>query len=84
MKPHGLFEVWTPDTVAECLNGVKDDLYSALWALVPYYTKRDPEAECPPDPDFNALALFWDKLSPEHQAILNELAVEEEKSYGRV
>jgi len=83
MKPHPLFEVWTPDTVAECLEGVKDDLYSALWALVPYYTKRESN-ELPPDPDFNALAGFWDKLEPEQQAKLNELAAEQEKSYGRV
>ena len=81
MRPHALFNIWRPDEVAECLEGVKDELYSALWKLTPLYAKRDRELdyECPPDPDFNCLAGFWDKLSDDHKTILNQLAEAHDK-----
>jgi len=86
MKPHSLFQFWTPDETAECLDGVGGTLYGALWDLVQHYEKRDPELrfECPPDPGFNCLADFWDKLSADHQDMLNDLAYKHEKQWERL
>jgi len=83
MKPATLFTVWTPDEVAECLEGVGNTaLYTKLWSFVPDYKKRPADAECPPDPGTNALSDFWRRLSPTEQALLNILAERQEKQYG--
>jgi len=85
VKPHPLFDIWTPDEVAECLSGIGNTpLYSRLWDFVKDYKKRASglEFECPPDPGFNCLAGFWKRLEPKDQAILNILAEKHEKEYS--
>ena len=32
VKPNFMFEHWTCDQVAECMEGITDDLYNALWS----------------------------------------------------
>ena len=84
IKPHGLFSVWSPDQVAECLEGVDDALYSALWGLVSRYEGAT-RSECNDDFADRALENWWNELSEEHQTKLNVLAAREEakwKSYG--
>lgn len=76
-KPDLLFEIWTPDTVAECLVGGSDPaLYEKLWGMVEDYPdKRSPEEMETPDAEqSNNLAQFWGRLTREQQTLLNELA----------
>lgn len=72
--PHELFEVWRPDQVAECLNGVTTELYEKLWnsivPLVPEFVGDNYE-EC-------SLASYWHFLTPAEQEFLNELAEADE------
>jgi len=84
MKPHPLFQVWTPDEVAECLEGVGNSpLYSKLWSLVRLYEKRAEglEFECPPDPGFNCLADFWRHLTIAEKDQLNMLAEQQDQAH---
>lgn len=83
MKPATLFTVWTPDEVAECLEGVGNTaLYTKLWSFVPDYKKFDNEG--PPDPGTNALSDFWRRLTPTEQALLNILAERQDKAYEKL
>lgn len=78
MKPDILFEIWRPDQVAECLDGVVGaSLYMPLWNLVEDYPdQRSPEEMESPDAMMsNCLAQFWDRFTEEQQVKLNELAV---------
>ena len=84
IKPHELFEIWTPDTVAECMEGVTaNDLYGTLWGLVEFYEER----EKPETPDTfyghvfgNELARpdLWNRLSDVDKLTLNDLAAKHE------
>ena len=31
IKPDTIFECWTVDEVAECMDGISDNLYKSLW-----------------------------------------------------
>lgn len=78
IKPNTELKYATPDTVAECWNGVfssPSKLYEALWNLVPLYDRIDIE-ECGPADvvGVNSVASFWSHLSTEHQIELNKLA----------
>ena len=77
LQPHPAFEVFTPDDVAECWDGVLAslDLYEALWACVASYDEFDREDCGPADViGLNSVASFWDRFTPEQQAALNQLA----------
>lgn len=80
IEPNGLFSVWRPDEVAECLEGVKDEIYTALWELVRHYEGK-PRSEVNDDFSSRALCNWWDELSKEHQEELNRLAEVEEAKY---
>ncbi len=77
IEPHGLFKVWSPDEVAECIDGITAaGLYAPLWELVPV-------SEKPPNgfgDDFSdyCLAKAWGKLTADQQMKLNELAKKHE------
>jgi hypothetical protein len=76
-EPHLSLTLLTPDTVAECWEGVLDaDLYNPLWDCVSKYEKIDKE-DCGPFDvvGINCVADFWADFTPEQQAKLNELAV---------
>lgn len=74
VQPDNLFTVWSPDAVAECLDGVSDDLYRRLWELtvdVPNLTEFDETPDC----QFKrALSVVWHRLAPDEQVQLNALA----------
>lgn len=77
IKPNVLFQVWRPDEVAECLDGVPQELYIKLWnELVPIYDKKAQEniEDRGPEVDYT-LSEYWDKLTEEEQTLLNQLAV---------
>lgn len=72
MEPNIIFEVWTPDTVAECM-GVPTELYIKIWneivplteGLAPPYPGEVPE---------HTLSAYWDKFTEQEQELLNEAA----------
>jgi hypothetical protein len=76
ITPHVALTILTPDTVAECWNGVFGfgDLYETLWACVPAYTAPSPEESEEPCYGMDCVADFWGRFTPEQQAKLNELA----------
>ena len=59
IKPDTIFEFWTVDEVAECMDGIGDDLYKSLWKKV---SQRDPVSE------------LWDQFTKEEQLELNKTA----------
>lgn len=72
IEPHGYFETWNPDEVAECMN-VPRDLYTKLWGLVEEY--RQPKApEYPEEKWQDGLARFWGRFTPDEQRQLNDAA----------
>lgn len=77
-NPVTLFTVWSPDDVAECLDGVSDDMYARLWELtaqVPSLTADDETPDC----QFKrALSAVWHLLTPAEQVELNLLAAKHE------
>ena len=79
IKPHSLFEIWTPDQVAECLSypDADNSVYRQLWDLVQYYAKTNPEYPGEFD-GTNALKGFWDRLPDETKVILNAAAKADE------
>lgn len=46
VAPHDLFRVWSPDTVAECLDGVDMELYRRLYATIPVRGSRASRCVC--------------------------------------
>lgn len=85
VTPHQWFEIVTPDTVAECWDGVysSGNLYETLWSCVDDYKKVDRE-DCGPHDviGLNSVKDFWDRFTEEQQNKLNELAIRREKDLG--
>ena len=78
IAPHSLFNVWSPDTVAECLEGVPSELYRRIWNdIVPQYDGK-PRSEVPDDFDTRCLALYWEQFTDAERATLNALAEAED------
>lgn len=68
------FEFMRPDEIAECCEGVSDDLYNGLWVLTAMYEGPTPEEAEEPIHGQNALPKFWSALTPEHQQELVSIA----------
>lgn len=62
-----LLNYWTVDEVAECLDGVGDDLYRKLWSYITAETDSNPPLA----------KVAWEALTHEEKAEL-VLAVEQE------
>lgn len=80
IDPHGLFEVWSADETANCLNGVGiGELYNKLMDLtIPRQNTPGLDyRELPDDFGDRCLAKSWDQLTEAEQLKLNELAVAE-------
>ena len=85
MKPHPLFNVWSPDEVAECLPGVTNEDYNLLWETVASLPKNI--SEMPDCFAERAVKNIWSRLPKDAQARLNALAEaqnakEADLSYG--
>ena len=76
IEPHDALTILTPDTVAECWDGVFafGDLYETLWSCVPDYTAPSPEESEEPCHGMDSVADFWDRFSDAQKLKLNELA----------
>jgi hypothetical protein len=81
IAPHALFQVWSPDQVAEALDGVDKVAYRELWKLVPLYDEL-PRSEVGDDFEDRALAKFWDRLDEATQFHLNEVAKAAYEDWG--
>lgn len=78
IKPNSLFEVWSPDEVAEALDGVSKETSARLWNdFVPLYSGQ-PRSEVPDDFGRRCLAKWWDKLTEAEQLELNTAAEAQE------
>jgi hypothetical protein len=83
--PHNLFTIWRADEVAECLEGVNEELYKALWNNIVSQQKEIPNIEDNGPGDvvgFECLANHWDKLTVEEQKELNALARAQDAKYS--
>jgi len=82
IKPHSLFSVWSPDEVAECLNGIGNSpLYSKIWnEIVPLY-KGKPRSDVPDDFDRRCLKKYWSKFTNEEKLRLNECAEKQNEQH---
>lgn len=83
IRPHGLFDVWSPDTVAECLDGIGDDIYRFLWNdLVPLYDGKK-RSEWNDDFSRRCLAKYWSKVPEEFKTRLNDAATAHESKWKK-
>jgi hypothetical protein len=84
MKPNDTFKYIRADEVAECWEGVSEDLYFALWRIVPHQ-KSIPNLEDSGPHDHvghENLAAHWHRLTEEEQAELNKLAEARNKEWN--
>lgn len=77
-NPAPLFTVWSPDAVAECLDGVSDDMYSRLWELAAHVPSQTADDETPDCLFKRALSHVWHLLTPAEKIELNLLAAKHE------
>ena len=76
--PATIFTIWSPDSVAECMDGVSDDMYKRLWELTAHVPRLSADDETPDSQFKQALSTVWHLLTPAEQAELNFLAVQHE------
>lgn len=60
---------WSPDALAECVNGISESTYRELWAFVADY-EDEPRGECPGEV-IVGMVRFWDRLTEEAQVNIN-------------
>ena len=66
IKPNKVFEFWSCDEIAECVDGVSEDLYRSLWNKIDGRARR-----------IVADRRIWNKFSDEEKLELNSLKVGE-------
>jgi len=81
IKANGLFDVWSPDQVVECLDGVTDEIYTFIWnEIVPLYAKKK-RSEWNDDFGNRCLKKYWSKIPDEFKVILNACAEKEKAKW---
>jgi hypothetical protein len=84
MKPHHYFEIHRADEVAECWDGVPEELYLKLWNVIVSKQKEIPNIEDNGPADvvgYENLASHWSLLSEDEQKLLNDLATKKEAEF---
>jgi hypothetical protein len=78
VRPHNLFTVWTPDEVAECLDGISRATRARLYELLRLLPRADyvVEESAPGDAidTRRALSVVWSHLTTEQQEEVNAAA----------
>lgn len=76
IEPHPSFEIFRPDEVAECWDGISSvpGLYAALWDCVGSYKAPSPAESEEPCYGMDCVADFWDRFADEHKEALNAAA----------
>lgn len=85
-RPNDVFKTIRADEVAECWDGVGDDLYRKLWNVIVPLQPKIPNLEDsgPGDHVGHAnLAQFWGMLTRDEQDHLNKLAKEQLAAFRR-
>lgn len=82
--PHTAFHYVRPDEVAECWDGVTNDIYECLWACVSHFTAPSPEESEEPCIGSDCVADFWDLFTPDQQEVLNQLAADRDRYLDRL
>jgi hypothetical protein len=81
--PNGL-QYWRPDEVAECLDGIGQDLYRKLWQITSDLEQSGKAVpvggdgsngtiECPPEPDAfmsGKMGTVWNQFTSDEQALM--------------
>lgn len=79
VKPHPMFETWTPDEFAECVDGIPSELYQKLWSCVDKYDNRHRENIEDIGPSdvigINNTVTWWNEFTAEEQKMLNGIAL---------
>lgn len=70
VKMNGDVQHWSPDQIAETVDGITESTYRELWAFVPEYEDA-PRGEAPGEVVIG-MARFWDRLTEEAQVNINE------------
>ena len=74
IRAHKLFQINSPDEVAECFEGIGTELYTKIWnTIVPLYDKK-PRSEVPDDFGRRNLSKFWKHFTDDEKRQLNEIA----------
>lgn len=78
IKPNPTLEYYRPDEIAECFDGVSDDLYQVLWNSIddmqPMSDFIDIEDSCPQDAiGINSVVSIWDQFTEDEQRQLNQI-----------
>lgn len=86
MKPHHYFKLFRADEVAECWDGVPQELYAKLWNTIVPKQREIPNIEDNGPADlvgFENLASHWSLLTSEEQIFLNILATAKETEFTK-
>jgi hypothetical protein len=86
IKPHMEFELCRADEVAECWDGISEELYLKLWNEIVILQKPIPNLEDSGPHDhigFESLAEHWHLLTDDEQVYLNDLAVKRDEEWNR-
>lgn len=82
IEAHGSFEAIRPDEVAECWDGIDNELYRSLWRCVDSYTGPTPEESEEPVYGLNSVSDFWDRFTDDEKRALNDAARAQEALWG--
>ena len=71
-RPHSALLYWTPDQVAECIEGISPRLYTVLWELA-VQRPRPANMETPDElfPMALGRSWYWNQLSAEQKVEIN-------------
>ena len=86
IKPHQALELSRADEVAECWDGIGEELYAKLWNEIVSLQKPIPNLEDSGPHDhigFESLASHWHILTEAEQVYLNSLAVKRDEEWER-
>lgn len=80
MQPNEFFNYIRADEVAECWDGIPDELYRKLWSVIVPLQSAIPNREDSGPGDHvghENLATHWHHLTDAEQTLLNELAAKQ-------
>jgi len=86
ITPHEATAFYTPDQIAECMEGITDSSYMDLWSTVEHLPKisqaQMEDGMTPSDyRQICAVSTVWDRLEESTQKNVNEVLQAEEDSW---
>lgn len=75
IQPETIFNVWSPDSVAECLSGIPESIYKKIWnEIVTLYPTTHCDDWIEYSDDDKSLSEYWDMFTDAEKEVLNDLA----------